>query len=418
VVRHVPGDKHTAADGLSRRPRTESDDIDEANEVDIDDFIDAEINAFQVVPITAEKAEKRTAKQKASASCPQTTRKPSASTANTAGDKDLLEDSYSETSWQIARYLTTLQRPEGLSRAEFQSFKRNALQYAVLDSNLYQRAGKGIPQRLVIDSDERKAIILKELHDNCGHKGRESTYRRVADRYYWENCYKDVKAFVASCDRCQLRDPRRLEEALYPTWSSALFEKIGLDIVQMPPCQGKNYLVVAREDLSGWVEARALAKANSASVAKFIWEDVVCRHGCFGRLVVDGGPENKGYVAAFAEKYRIERVQVSAYHPAANGMVERGHKPITDALAKMTDGGLGSWVQNLSTVLFADRTSIHQPTGKTPFWVVYGREAVLPIELKFRTWRILEWSKVRDRAELLALRSRQLLGRDKDLEEV
>lgn len=64
-------------------------------------------------------------------------------------------------------------------------------------------------------------------------------------------------------------------------------------------------------------------------------------------------------------------------------MVERGRKPITDALAKLTDGGLGTWVQNLSTVLFADRTSVHQPTGKTPFRVVYRREAVLPIELKF-----------------------------------
>jgi len=47
TVRHVPGTKHTAVDGLSRRPCTESDDIDEANEVDIDDFIDAELNAFK-----------------------------------------------------------------------------------------------------------------------------------------------------------------------------------------------------------------------------------------------------------------------------------------------------------------------------------------------------------------------------------
>ena len=46
MVCHVPGNKHTAADGLSQRPRMESDDIDEANEVDIDDFIDVEINAF------------------------------------------------------------------------------------------------------------------------------------------------------------------------------------------------------------------------------------------------------------------------------------------------------------------------------------------------------------------------------------
>jgi hypothetical protein len=99
-------------------------------------------------------------------------------------------------------------------------------------------------------------------------------------------------------------------------------------------------------------------------------------------------------------------------------MVERGHKPIVDTLAKMTNGELGNWVKNLPGVLFADRTSIHQPTGKTPFWVVYGREAILLIELKFRTWRILEWEKTKDKAELLALRARQLLGRDEDLEEV
>jgi len=99
-------------------------------------------------------------------------------------------------------------------------------------------------------------------------------------------------------------------------------------------------------------------------------------------------------------------------------MIERGHKPITDALAKLIDGGLGSWVRNLSTVLFADQTSIHQPTRRTPFWVVYGREAVLPIELKFRTWRVLEWEKITGRAELLVLRTRQLMGWDEDLEEV
>jgi hypothetical protein len=69
-------------------------------------------------------------------------------------------------------------------------------------------------------------------------------------------------------------------------------------------------------------------------------------------------------------------------------------------------------------VLFADWTSIHQPTGRTQFWIVYGREAVLPIELKFQTWQILDWERIRDGAELLALRTRQLQGQDEDLEEV
>ena len=76
VVRHVPKNKHTAADGLSRRPRTESDDIDEENKVDIDDFIDAEINAFRIAPVVAEEENGH----------------------ESDADDPLLEDSYSEES--------------------------------------------------------------------------------------------------------------------------------------------------------------------------------------------------------------------------------------------------------------------------------------------------------------------------------
>jgi hypothetical protein len=84
------------------------------------------------------------------------------------------------------------------------------------------------------------------------------------------SCYQDVKEFVASCEPCQLRNSQRHEESLYPTWSATLFQKIGLDIIHMPPSMGKRYLVVARDDLSGWLEARPLTKADSASVARLL----------------------------------------------------------------------------------------------------------------------------------------------------
>ena len=47
----------------------------------------------------------------------------------------------------------------------------------------------------------------------------------------------------------------------------------------------------------------------------------------------------------------------------------------------MTDGGIKKWVTNLAAVLLADQTTVHQPTGWMPFFIVYGREAVLPVEL-------------------------------------
>ena len=55
--------------------------------------------------------------------------------------------------------------------------------------------------------------------------------------------------------------------------------------------------------------------------------------------MIDRRPENKAHVAAFVKKYRIQHVQVLAYHLQANGIVERGHQPITKALAHITEGG-------------------------------------------------------------------------------
>ena len=106
-------------------------------------------------------------------------------------------------------------------------------------------------------------------------------------------------------------------------------------------------------------------------------------------MIVDGGPENKDLVEDLAARYGIKRVLVFAYHPQANAMVERGHKPFVDALAKMTDGGLGNWVQNLAAVLWADRSTVKSTTGLSPYYVLCGSEPVLPIELEIPIWRIL-----------------------------
>jgi hypothetical protein len=159
----------------------------------------------------------------------------------------------------------------------------------------------------------------------------------------------------------------------------------GLDVVHIPQSNGKNYLVVAWEDLSWWPEARVLIKASSEVIAKFLWEEVVSRHSCFEKLVVDGEPENKDYLEAFVERYGINRVQILTYHPQANEMVKRGHQSIVEALARMTNGGIRRWTRNLPSVLLAKRMTVYNLTGKTPFGVIYGREAVLLIELEHLT---------------------------------
>jgi hypothetical protein len=98
--------KHTAVDRLSQRLCTNLDNINKANKVDINNFINAKLNAFSVTLVVVK-------------------------------DLDLLVNRYSKDFWRIARYLTTLQKLVRLTKAKFRSFKRRALQYAITDSSFY-----------------------------------------------------------------------------------------------------------------------------------------------------------------------------------------------------------------------------------------------------------------------------------------
>ena len=134
-------------------------------------------------------------------------------------------------------------------------------------------------------------------------------------------------------------------------------------------------------------------------------------------LVIDGGSENKEAVTELTRRYGIKNLVVSAYHPQANGMIERGHKSIIDALSKMSAGGSTYWVRNLPTVFWADRSTVRTSIGLIPDYISCGNELVLPIELEVPTWRILPWESVHTTGDLLAMRARQLQRRDEDLEE-
>ena len=126
----------------------------------------------------------------------------------------------------------------------------------------------------------------------------------------------------------------------------------------MLACNGKGYLTQCQDDLSGRSEARAVSSVFSAAMTKFLFKDVVTRHGCFGKLACDGSPENNKGTEDLLAKYRIPRIMVSAYRPMTNGMIEHGHQTTLNSLAKLNNGGYSDWVQNLVFVMWVDRTTV------------------------------------------------------------
>jgi hypothetical protein len=136
------------------------------------------------------------------------------------------------------------------------------------------------------------------------------------------------------------------------------------------------------------VEGKLLRKAGAAAVARFLWEDIVCRFGLYGKLVVDGGSENKAVVKELTEKYGIKRIMISAYHSQVNS-VEQKYQFIKDSLFKLTNIEKSNWLNNLHACFWADRTTVRTIMGVSPFRFNYRYEPIMSIEEDVLSWSFL-----------------------------
>ena len=94
-------------------------------------------------------------------------------------------------------------------------------------------------------------------------------------------------------------------------------------------------IVAMRKYLSGWVETKSLKKADSKNVAAFIHEWI--RFGVPGMIIHANGSENHKIAKELLERYRINNVSIASYHPQSMELLNGGHQPIVDALAKLNN---------------------------------------------------------------------------------
>ena len=105
----------------------------------------------------------------------------------------VLQFGYSDISQQYITFLTTLKRPRGMEGKEYRKFKSEAFKYIIQDGYLFRQASKNIPIRRIINNSDNRSSILYALYKDCGHRGKEGIYKRMADRYWWKDLVKDIR---------------------------------------------------------------------------------------------------------------------------------------------------------------------------------------------------------------------------------
>ena len=236
--------------------------------------------------------------------------------------------------------------------------------------------------RLVVPSS-MKAEILHTFHDSIfgGHRGVNTTFNKIHDRYYWRYLYKEVKNYCQTCQKCIFTKPSpQLQAPLLPLATTEPFENVYMDIVGPLPesSSGNKYILNFVDSLTKWSESIPLVKTDSVIVAKALYENIVCRHGTPQNLITDSA---KNFMADFLTELckllNVKKIHIAPYHPSALGTVEGYNGTLVRMISLYISENQKDWDKLLPGILFAYHTSRHDSTSECPFTLLYGPQSSL-----------------------------------------
>nr|XP_012466145.1 unnamed protein product [Gossypium raimondii] len=284
----------------------------------------------------------------------------------------------------------------------------------VLDGDILYKRGKDQVLLRCVDAVEAKEI-LEEVHEGiCGTHANGFTMARQIMRfgYYWSTMEGDCINYAKKCHKCQIygdkmhAPPSPLHVMVSP-WPFSMW---GMDVIgpiSPKASNGHRFIFVVIDYFTKWVEAASYANVTKSAVNKFLKKEIICRYGMPERIISDNALNlNNNSIAKVCSQFKIRHHNSSPYRPKMNGAVEAANKNIKKIVGKMTET-YKDWHEKLPFALLAYRTSVRTSTGATPFSLVYGMEAVLPLEVEIPSLRVLAELKL-DEAEWIQSQYDQL----------
>ena len=189
---------------------------------------------------------------------------------------------------------------------------------------------KGVSLKIIICNglikyvqENNRAKIIEEMHDSAvgGHKGVNKTYRRITQKYFWENIKDDVQNYIRKCLKCQLKKLVRVKTKqlmIITDTPMAPLEKVSLDIVGpfTVSKNGHNNILTIQYNFSKYCLAIPLREATAESVADAFIKRFICIFGPPVTIFTDQGSNfMSSLMKRVAKKLRIKQIETTAYHP-------------------------------------------------------------------------------------------------------
>jgi hypothetical protein len=233
--------------------------------------------------------------------------------------------------------------------------------------------------RPVVPASFRR-VVFDSVH-SIAHPGIRATKRMISACYVWKGMGADIMSFCRDCQRCARGKVTATVHAQVQPIQLPVkqFSHVHIDIVGPLPASpgGCTHLLNMVDRSTRWAEAVPLVNTFTASCAAAFFKSWVSRFGVPAVLTSDRGVQFSSAVwgklcTTLGISYRL----TTAYHPQENGLVERFHRQLKDALRARLDSQ--DWPSHLPWVMLGLRAAPKEDCGISSAEMVYGEALTLP----------------------------------------
>jgi len=235
----------------------------------------------------------------------------------------------------------------------------------------------GEPRPIVPTTWRRK--VFEAIH-NLSHPSVRATCTLISRKFMWHGIKKQVSIWAKNCLACQSAKVHHHTKAPLSPFKvpERRFDHINVDLVgPLPPSQGYTYLFTIVDRFTRWPEAIPLSDISAKTCAHALVSHWVSRFGIPSEISSDRGAQFTSKLwEMMAQQLGMKHNRTTAYHPQANGLVERFHRHLKSALrARLTGPG---WIDELPWVLLGIRTAPKEDLKSSSAELVYGSPLTVP----------------------------------------
>lgn len=227
--------------------------------------------------------------------------------------------------------------------------------------------------------NEFQKQVFDSVH-KLAHPGIRTTRRLIAEKFVWHGLNKIVNKWSKECLHCQASKIQNHVHAPKETFivPEKRFSHIHVDIVgPLPSSGGYSHLLTIIDRTTRWPEAVPLKDTTAQECAKTLINSWISRFGVPTDITSDRGPQFTSTLwSEMAILLGSKLHRTTSYHPISNGIIERFHRTLKNALKARLSGP--DWLTQLPWALLGIRTTPKEGLNTSPAEMVYGEPLTVP----------------------------------------